>query len=145
MSKYEHLTDHELKEKLSEKETFLRSHMSESEYISFVEELEKNKIKIVPIPEQKKSGKFTLDLDFPPTFLVIICKIIKPIISILGFVFLVGGGLYSLLAAYTVWKVCAVSGWHGLIETKYTLHIVLYFVLLFAINHIRYLIYKITE
>lgn len=144
MSKYEHLTDHELKEKLFEKETFLRSHMSESEYISFVENLEKNKIKIVPISEQKKSGIFTLDLDFPPTFLVIICKIIKPIISILGFMFMVGGGLYSLFAAYTIWTACTSSGWQGIIS-KYTLHIVLYFVILFLINHVRYLVYKITE
>lgn len=103
------------------------------------------KVVIVPIPEKKESRKFEFDLDFPPGFLIIICKILNPILTVLGFLFLIAGGLYSLLSAYTVWKVCTVSGWHGLIETKYTLHIILYFVLLFAINHLRYLVYRIAD
>lgn len=102
------------------------------------------KVVIIPIPEKKKSRKFEFDLDFPPGFLIVICKILNPILTILGFLFLIAGGLYSLFAAYSVWKVCAVSGWHGLI-TKYTLHIVLYFVLLFIIGRLRYIVYRIAD
>lgn len=103
------------------------------------------KVVIVPISEKKKSRIIEFDLDFPPGFLIVICKILNPILTILGFLFLIAGGLYSLLAVYSVWKVCAVSGWHGLIETKYTLHIVLYLVLLFIINRLRYLVYRIAD
>lgn len=85
------------------------------------------------------------DFDCPPVFLIVICKILKPLLTVFGFVFLIAGGLYSLLSAYCIWKVCAMSGWHGLIETKYTLHIVIYFVLLAGINQLRYWVYKITD
>lgn len=122
----------------------------------FNEELEKlskrltvnpdNIITYTPTPKKRFSFRRAIeDLSMcPPFFLVIICKILKPIFTLGGFIFLMGGGLYCLLAIYNLWTAFNASGWQGLLSI-YTLHIILYFVLLWIINTIRFFICLILD
>lgn len=116
----------------------------------FYEDLDKQTIvfRVSDTPTEK--GRFSLKnarenlFMSPPAFLVVVCKILNPVFTIGGFVFLIGGGLYCLFAAYNLLTAFNALGWHGLLS-EYTLHIVLYVALVWLIKTIRYWIYRILK
>lgn len=122
----------------------------------FNEELEKlskrlavnpdNIITYTPTPKERFSIRRALEnLSIcPPGFLVIICKILKPILFLIDFAFFICGGLYCLFAAYNLWIAFNASGWQGLLSI-YTVHIISFFVILWIIRSVRFFICLILD
>lgn len=144
MSEYSHLSDEELKQRIAAGEKFLRSHMSEEEYENFMQEIERNKVVLNPIYTEPKK-RFSLEdaLICPPTLVVILCYILKPILLYGGFVFMLCGGLLSLIMAYGIIKSCITFGWHGILTIN-TVYILAYLVIMFIIDKLRYIVYLVV-
>lgn len=150
MADYGDLSDNELKKQIADSEASLRSMMSPEEYDAFMKKLDSEKIKLnegnTYIPRKKFSfSDLEMALLNAPGFVVVLCKIINPILTLASTIFLIAGGLFSLLCAYSLYKVCVVSGWHGIFETRYALYIILFFVINFLVGRLRLIIYMIIN
>ena len=110
----------------------------------FLDDLQKKQIVIKPKEISTSDLDFEKEFQDTPRFVVVLCKILKPIFDILGFVYAIIGGVAALCFTYSVWKFCAEVGWLGIFKTWDTLYIAIYLVLLFVIQKIRFLIFKIT-
>lgn len=77
-----------------------------------------------------------------PEFLVTIGSILeKPLHFILTIYKM--AILVNALFVWQIYKVCAVSGWQGIFQTKYTLYIIAYFVLMLVLDklHTKLILY----
>lgn len=154
MSDYSSLSNEELKKRISASEEFMRSRMSAEEYATFIKELDSQKIefKLEDKAFSKKKKRFSFSFDdleitlaSAPTFVVVLCKILNPILTLASFVFLIAGSLFSLFCAYSLYKTCTVSGWHGILETRYALYIILFFVINFIIGKLRLIVHMVAN
>lgn len=147
MSDYSHLSNEELKAAIAKGEEALRSSMPAKEYEKFIKEMDSKKVTLTPAKSRKCDLAFDMDLALSnaPGFVVALCKIINPILTFFSFIFMIGGGLFSLFCAYNIYQLYTVSGWHGIFETVNTLFIIAYFISLFIIGKIRLLVYRIIE
>lgn len=88
--------------------------------------------------EQREREKLLRD---KPRFLVFIADILQKIMCLVMTLYTVAG-LSVFYFAWQIYKVCKVSGWHGLIETKYTLYIVAYAVVFALLKAVYFALYK---
>lgn len=116
----------------------------------FLEDLRKRYPHIDPkdcreyVPPKKVSERIEEWILEAPRFVFFLCKILYSILNFGGFIFMIIGGIFSLIWAYSIWQLCAASGWHGLFETKATLYIIAYLVLMVIIDKVRSFLFKIT-
>lgn len=79
-----------------------------------------------------------------PGYVLWLCKALKFILDVGGFLFMIGGGIAMLAAAWAVWKAWGSSGWRGLLDWN-TANIIGYFAAMFIINKLRFLMFRIVE
>ena len=118
---------------------------SSEEVQKFLDDLQKQLIRIEPVKPIYPDDDFEKEFREIPRFVLFLCKILNFILNYGGFLFAIVGGIFSLIWAYGIWQLCADHGWRGLFETKNTLYIIAYLVLLFVINKIRFLLFKIID
>ena len=51
-------------------------------------------------------------------------------------------GLINIFFCWQIYKIVSAVGWKGIIQTKYSLYILIYFVLLFILKQVYYALYK---
>lgn len=153
---YSHLSDEELKELIRKREAKLRALMTSEEFDDFVknEEPKFDTTKLEQMTGKQKSGrvstgykpkKIRRSMTEVPDFLVIICKILYPFISLITYVFAIFGFIICLISVYNLWKTCSASGWQEIFKNKETLYIIFSVVGIKIISEIRFWIYRIKE
>lgn len=113
----------------------------------FLEEVEKQKYHVQPreyVPPKSIRERLTEWVHLAPGYVLWLCKALKSVLDIGGFLFMIGGGIAMLAAAWAVWQACSASGWRGLLDWP-TLYVVGYFAAMFIINKLRFLMFRIIE
>ena len=106
----------------------------------FLDDLKKRYPHVNPrpyVPKQTMSERFEEWICDVPRAVVILCKILYQILNIGGFVFMIVGGIFSLVCAYSVWK--------GTAGIKGIIYIILYLLLMFIIKKVSFLLYRIID
>lgn len=95
-------------------------------------------------PTKSIREKFADWVQFAPAPVVFVCKILKIILDVGGFIFMIIGGVAMLVSAWKILQAIDASGWRGLLDWP-TLYVVGYFAAMFIINKLRWLMYRIVN
>ncbi|MBP1553327.1 MAG: hypothetical protein J6C76_00775 [Oscillospiraceae bacterium] len=93
---------------------------------------------------KSKRGKFDEWIQFAPAYVVFLCKILKVVLDIGGFVYMLIGGFLTLFFVWQVLKAVHINGWSGLLN-KSMIYIIIYLISIFIINKLRFIMYRIVN
>lgn len=115
----------------------------------FLDDLQKEKERLTPkprdfVPPKTAAERFKEWVQFAPAPVVFLCKILKFILDVGGFIFILVGGVVMLVSAWKILQAIDASGWRGLLDWP-TLYVAGYFAAMFIINKLRWLMYRIVN
>lgn len=90
--------------------------------------------------KKKEEREWKKQLKDKPEFLMLLARFFYKVIHFLHFIYSLCG-LSNLYFAWKIYKVCSVAGWLGIVQTKYTLYIVLYFAFWFIVSKLNFKLY----
>lgn len=90
--------------------------------------------------KKKEEREWKKQLKDKPEFLMLLARFFYKVIHFLHFIYSLCG-LSNLYFAWKIYKVCSVAGWLGIVQTKYTLYIVLYFAIWFIVSKLNFKLY----
>lgn len=95
-------------------------------------------------PPKNRQEIFEEWIPMAPAPIVYICKILKIILDIGGFAFMIVGGITMLVSAWKLFQIFDTVGWSALLSCD-TIYIVGYFIIMFVIDRGRFWIYRIVN
>lgn len=76
-----------------------------------------------------------------PTILISICGFLEKFLHIIVTIYTMAI-VVNAVFIWEIYKVCSVSGWQGIFQTKYTLFVLAYFVLLLILKKVYFELYR---
>lgn len=95
-------------------------------------------------PPKSVRERLTEWVHFAPGCVLWLCKALKFILDVGGFLFMIVGGVAMLVSAWKILQAIDASGWRGLLDWP-TLYVAGYFAAMFIINKLRWLMYRIVN
>lgn len=142
---------------IQQKMAYLKERMSPEEYEEFSKKIENTSFGRKMTEEEKAYYQERLNKDqrkynkrFDKSFkhknsvLLFLSKVFTSIFTILCVLWTIAG-LANIYFVYQIYKVCQVSGWHGIIETKWSLYIVAYIIIYYVLKQAHYRLYKYSR
>ena len=111
--------------------------MSESETSEAQKQIEKVNEKI----HLKKRKRLDKEYKDKPVFLISCAGFLEKILHITVTLFTMAI-VVNIFFGYQIYKTVSAVGWQGIFQTKYTLYILAYFMLLFSLKKVYFLLYK---